>query len=248
MTMNTYVRRCTVGTFAGLLCSAVLVFALGNAFVGVVVGMAVGLGYGLAVEPRSGGYFDRGMAIVALAVPLWATVSVILLPLATGAEPYWTAEGMRLAFPAFVGWVLYSVSLAWVARALNDGAAAWLGAEPPQAAPVHMVTTRIVILGGGFAGVTTALQLERAFGGDPSISLTLVSDTNALLFTPMLAEVAGGSLEAAHISSPLRTSLRRTAIIRGRVTEIDLEQRRVRVWRPAMLKSVTRGWPTIIWC
>ena len=45
--------------------------------------------------------------------------------------------------------------------------------------------------------------------------LTLVSETNALLFTPMLAEVAGGSLEAAHISYPLRTNLRRTAVIRG---------------------------------
>jgi len=32
----------------------------------------------------------------------------------------------------------------------------------------------------------------------------LVSDTNALLFTPMLAEVAGSSLEATHITSPLR--------------------------------------------
>ena len=57
--------------------------------------------------------------------------------------------------------------------------------------------------------------------------MTLVSETNALLFTPMLAEVAGGSLEAAHISSPLRTSLRRTAVIRGRVTGIDFEERRV---------------------
>jgi NADH dehydrogenase len=55
----------------------------------------------------------------------------------------------------------------------------------------------------------------------------LVSETNALLFTPMLAEVAGGSLEAAHISYPLRTNLRRTAVIRGRVTQIDLERRRV---------------------
>jgi len=162
---------------AGLVCSAVLVFALGNAVVGMVVGIAVGLGYGLAAGLRSGGYLDRGMAAVALAVPLWATLSVILLPIAAGTEPYWTAEGMRLAFPAFVGWVLYCVGLAWVARALSDGAAVWLGPEPQPAAPVHVVTTRIVILGGGFAGVTTALHLERAFGGDPSISLTLVSDT-----------------------------------------------------------------------
>ena len=73
--------------------------------------MAVGLGYGLALEPRSGGYIEGGMAAAALAVPLWATVSVILLPLAAGEEPYWTTQGMRLAFPAFVGWVLYSVSL-----------------------------------------------------------------------------------------------------------------------------------------
>ena len=49
----------------------------------------------------------------------------------------------------------------------------------------------------------------------------------------MLAEVAGGSLEAAHISSPLRTSLRRTAVIRGRVTGIDLEEACACVWRSA---------------
>ena len=43
----------------------------------------------------------------------------------------------------------------------------------------------------------------------------------------MLAEVAGSSLEPTHISSPLRTSLRRTRVVRGRVTQIDQEKRRV---------------------
>jgi NADH dehydrogenase len=187
----------------------------------------VGIAYGLAVESPSGGYIDSGMTAAALGVPLWAAVSVILLPLTAGEEPYWTTEGMRFAFPAFVGWVLYGVCLGLVGRALSDFAPKLLGLEPQRAAFVPAVRTRIVILGGGFAGVTTALHLELAFGADPSIALTLVSETNALLFTPMLAEVAGGSLEAAHISCPLRTSLRRTAVIRGRVTEIDLERRRV---------------------
>jgi len=53
------------------------------------------------------------------------------------------------------------------------------------------VTQRIVILGGGFAGMRTAERLEEQLRANPSVSITLVSDTNALLFTPMLAEVAG---------------------------------------------------------
>jgi NADH:ubiquinone reductase (H+-translocating) len=87
--------------------------------------------------------------------------------------------------------------------------------------------TRIVILGGGFAGATTAEHLERAFSADPSVEVTLVSDTSMLLFTPMLAQVASGSLEPSHISSPLRKLLRRTNIVRGRVTGIDLNRRTV---------------------
>src|SRR5258707_4349231 len=57
--------------------------------------------------------------------------------------------------------------------------------------------------------------------------ITLISETNALLFTPMLAEVAGSTLEPSHISTPLRSSLRRTEFIRGRVDAIDLENRKV---------------------
>lgn len=45
----------------------------------------------------------------------------------------------------------------------------------------------------------------------------------------MLAEVAGSSLEPSHISTPLRTSLRRTQVVRGRVSEVDLEARRIQV-------------------
>src|SRR5262249_33706013 len=56
-----------------------------------------------------------------------------------------------------------------------------------------------------------------------------VSETNALLFTPMLAEVAGSSLEPTHISCPLRCSLRRTQVVRGKATQVDLERRRVTV-------------------
>jgi hypothetical protein len=139
--MNKYVRRCTLGTSAGLICSVVLAIALGNGLVGVVLGMAVGLAHGLAVGPRSGGYINSGMAAAALAILLWAAVSVILTPLAAGEEPYWTTEGMRLAFPAFVSWVLYGVSLGLVARVLADFAPKFLGPEQQRAALVPAVRT-----------------------------------------------------------------------------------------------------------
>jgi NADH dehydrogenase len=87
--------------------------------------------------------------------------------------------------------------------------------------------TRVVILGGGFAGMTTADCLEQQLRTNAQVSVTLVSETNALLFTPMLAEVAGSSLEPSHISTPLRSSLHQTEFIRGRVAEIQLDKRRV---------------------
>lgn len=84
-----------------------------------------------------------------------------------------------------------------------------------------------MILGGGFAGATCARELARLLGADRSVDVTLVSDTNALLFTPMLAEVAGSSLEPTHISTPLRSTFRRTAVLRGAVVRADLDAREV---------------------
>jgi NADH dehydrogenase len=75
----------------------------------------------------------------------------------------------------------------------------------------------------------TAESLEHQFLHDPSVSITLISETNALLFTPMLAEVAGSSLEPSHISTPLRSSLPRTNFVRATVESVELEKRIVKL-------------------
>jgi len=94
---------------------------------------------------------------------------------------------------------------------------------------MSMRPTRILVLGGGFGGVYTALHLERALGRRPDADITLVSRENFFLFTPMLHEVAASDLDITHIVSPLRTLLKRTTIFIGDVGSIDLDARRVRV-------------------
>src|SRR5215471_7380448 len=72
------------------------------------------------------------------------------------------------------------------------------------ARPSTTLAPRIVILGGGFAGVTAAVELARRCAGLLPVHVTLVSNQNFFLFTPMLAEAATGAVETRHILYPIR--------------------------------------------
>ena len=80
---------------------------------------------------------------------------------------------------------------------------------------------RVVILGGGFGGVAAARRFEQLLPWTPGLDVTLVSQGNSLLFTPMLAEVAAGSVAAANVSVPLRAACPRTRFRRAEVLGID---------------------------
>ena len=57
-----------------------------------------------------------------------------------------------------------------------------------------MSKKRIIILGGGFAGINTAMQLERRTRRRSDIEITLISHENYLVFQPMLPEVISGNI------------------------------------------------------
>jgi NADH dehydrogenase len=91
------------------------------------------------------------------------------------------------------------------------------------------VTTRIVVLGGGFGGVETVTRLERRLGRRRDVELLLVSDHNYLLFTPLLPQVASSLVEPRHIIQPIRDirGRRLFRFRRDRVERVDLAARRV---------------------
>jgi len=221
------IRKAVLGMLAGAAASAPLALSLGHPRSSVAIGMVIGIAYAVSTGHTPRAYIDNLMAASALGVPLWGLISAVALPLLSGQRLEWSAEEMRTHFPSLVGWVLYGALLGLFTQALRDLAEHVFGPEAAVVAPVPREKKRIVILGGGFAGMKTAECLEEELRTNLSAMMTLISETNALLFTPMLAEVAGSTLEPSHISTPLRSSLRRTEFIRGRVNAIDLENRKV---------------------
>jgi NADH dehydrogenase len=219
-------RRAALGFGCGVICSPVVwPFAHPLALWVPLLGGAAGAAFAAAVPRESGGWLDDAFTSGALALPFWLLLEIIVLPLAGGGQPAWTAVGLRAAFGALAGWLFFGLMLGAVLNRVL--AAAHVALTPVPQAPPAGKPVRVLILGGGFAGVTTARKLEKLLGADPSFDITLVSDSNALLFTPMLAEVAGSSLEPTHISTPLRASLRRTRVVRGHAVAVDLAERRV---------------------
>ena len=89
--------------------------------------------------------------------------------------------------------------------------------------------TRILILGGGFAGLEAARYLERTAAKRSDVEVTLVSRENFSLFTPMLHEVVASDLEPADICNSLRKLLRRVMVLNGEIEAIDLVARRVTI-------------------
>lgn len=88
--------------------------------------------------------------------------------------------------------------------------------------------TSVVVVGSGFTGFECARHLARKLGKtNASVSISIISPVDYMLYTPLLPDVAGGVVDARFVAIPLANALRGVQQIRGRVDSVDFDGRTV---------------------
>ena len=93
-----------------------------------------------------------------------------------------------------------------------------------------MENTRVIIVGGGFAGVTLAEDLKRRVAND--LEVVVISSENHMVFTPMLAEVAGRTLSRLDVVISGREIAPSATWLTATVTAVDLQKNEVEYTQP----------------
>ena len=88
---------------------------------------------------------------------------------------------------------------------------------------------KILIIGGGYAGVGVLNTIQKEFQDDVDVSISIVSENNFFLHTPMLPELSTGTIEPRHIATPIRNFCKRARFYQSKVTDIDLEKKSVSI-------------------
>ncbi|WP_283135424.1 NAD(P)/FAD-dependent oxidoreductase [Rhizohabitans arisaemae] len=91
-------------------------------------------------------------------------------------------------------------------------------------------TKHILIVGGGYVGLYTALRLQRKLRKElrrGSVKITIIDPQSYMTYQPFLPEAAAGNISPRHVVVPLRTVLPKVEILTGRVTRIDHGKRKV---------------------
>ncbi|MEO5877212.1 MAG: NAD(P)/FAD-dependent oxidoreductase [Streptosporangiaceae bacterium] len=104
-----------------------------------------------------------------------------------------------------------------------------------------MTSQKILIIGGGYVGLYTALKLQRKLRGEikrGEIEVTVIAPESYMTYQPFLPEAAAGNLEPRHVVVPLRGVLKRCNILNGRVVQVDHSRHQVEV-----RLSAKESWP-----
>ena len=92
--------------------------------------------------------------------------------------------------------------------------------------------TRILIVGGGYVGMYTALRLQKRLKSElkaKTVEVIVVDPRSYMTYQPFLPEAAAGSVEPRHVVVPLRRVLDKCEVLTGRVDSVDHSRKVARI-------------------
>ncbi len=194
----------------------------------LILAPVIGVGFSLLVRYTPGGHAAAISTGILYGLLVWVIGPLTLGPIWQGELPQWAIAEAASAFPSLVGHLIFG-ALTGLGFTLLAALHRQLLPERAQTDAADVVRQRVVVLGGGFGGTDAAHALSQHFNRDPSVEVTLVSASNHLLFTPMLAEVASSSLDARHVSVPLRAAAPRAIVRHAEAEQIDTDAQQVQI-------------------
>lgn len=106
---------------------------------------------------------------------------------------------------------------------------------------------KVVILGGGFAGISAAMELARRRYRSPRTEVHLINNENYFVFQPLLPEVLSCSIEPSHILSPIRQMSRDIVFHYGTVTDVNVATQRLTLVATDIKRPRTLPYDHFIW-
>ncbi|MFB6284271.1 MAG: FAD-dependent oxidoreductase [Halobacteria archaeon] len=223
--------RALVSGIAGIIPGIILTLVL-PLYMSLPIGIILGAIYGILFLPTEGTLVDHVTNGASLSIPGWLIIQLTVSPWILSGAPAWRLTDIKKLFPVLGVWVIAGTTLSVIVPVAGYYAEemGYIDLERYRYGSLSDVESKkILILGGGFAGLYAAKKLEEKFGPNPGVEIKLVSDDNSVLFTPMLPEVAGGTLDSMDVTVPIRTSLRRTEIREASAIDLDFENNKVYV-------------------
>ena len=240
------IRRWLVGTIIGLAVTGLLLTiiissgsmssgevtitqlwqGLGSPIGFLLAGAIIGGCYALFFRPVRHGHAENFMSGLPIGAIAWVVLGLTLYPLLAGTGFRWWSHLAAEVLPQFIAYLLQGALVGLVYGLVYEHFAQALGLLAPEK-EIPAVNKRVVVVGGGYAGVAAAQALENELGHDPTVAICIVSENNYLIHTPMLSEVTASSVNAQNIVPTLRSFFKRVQVVQGEVQNVDMTRRRV---------------------
>lgn len=163
--------------------------------------------------------FTLVMMLVEVAAGLLIMAGILLRPLAIVLMAAFLFFATLLPESYMAHALFYGVVISF----FINGAGHWRAPEARDK------PAEIVIVGGGIAGVSAGMRIEKLAGPYSRVNVTLVHDTSNMLFYPLLPEVVGGVMQPGAVVNPIRRILPRSRVVSGRLDGVDAAARQITV-------------------